>query len=394
MEKAIQFGAGNIGRGFMGQLFWEAGYRVYFVEYRKELVTMLNEAGKYPLRLLDAYSKKEIDLTIDNYEAVTTEERDKVAEIFAQADVAGTAVGVRNLEAITPLVAAGIKRRKSVTIRPIDIYLCENTYGAGEKLKEYVFKLLSAGEREWAEENIGFVGTSVARMVPAADKRFAKEGPLFVVADSYHKLPYDKLAQRAPALPIEGINGISNIKAEFARKLHTHNLGHAAMGYLGYLKGYTYVDEPFNDDSLLEIFNGALEETAKALVKRYPEDIKEDEHREIRKDVVVRFGNPMLMDTLTRVAADPIRKLRNGERIIGSAKLCMDYGIATENIEYICGAAFCYDYPEDPKAVELQEIIKNQGIEAAIQRVSGVDPSGRLGSGIVRSYYDLRETRK
>ncbi len=391
---AIQFGAGNIGRGFMGQLFWEAGYKTYFVEYSKKMVTMLNEAGEYPLRLLDAYSKKEIDLTIGNYEAITSEELDKVAKIFAHADVAGTAVGVRSLEAITPLIVAGIKKRKSVNNTPIDIYLCENMYGAGEKLKEYVFKILSPDEQEWAEENIGFVGMSVARMVPAADKRFASNGPLFVVADSYHKLPYDKLAQRANTPLIEGMYGVYNMKAEFARKLHTHNLGHAAMGYLGYLKGYTYVDEPFNDNYLLGIFNGALEETAKALVKMYPNDIKEDEHKGIRKDVVVRFGNPMLMDALTRVAADPIRKLGNNERIIGSAKLCMKYGIDTKNIEYICGAAFCYDYPEDSKAVELQKIIKDKGIEGAIKQVSGIDPVSDLGNGIIESYHHLQKKRK
>ncbi|MEE9462589.1 MAG: mannitol-1-phosphate 5-dehydrogenase, partial [Bacteroidales bacterium] len=112
MKTAIQFGAGNIGRGFMGQLFREAGYETCFVEYDKELVAESNAAGKYPLRLLDAYSKKEIDLVIDNYKAVATEDQDKVSEFFAQADVAGTAVGVRNLEGITSLVAAGIKKRR------------------------------------------------------------------------------------------------------------------------------------------------------------------------------------------------------------------------------------------------------------------------------------------
>jgi mannitol-1-phosphate 5-dehydrogenase len=394
MKIAVQFGAGNIGRGFMGQLFWESGHKTVFVEYNKELVQLLNEAGKYPLRLLDAYSKKEIDLTIDNYEAVTTEEQEKVAEIFAKADIAGTAVGVRNLEAITPLVVAGIKKRKSVNNTPVDIYLCENMYGAGEKLKNNVFKLLTPAEKEWADKNIGFVGTSVARMVPAADKRFAKEGPLFVVADSYHKLPYDKLAQRAQTPSIEGIKGVYNIKAEFARKLHTHNLGHAAMGYLGYLKGYTYVDEPFNDKFLLKIFNGALEETAQALVRKYPLDIQEDEHFEIRKDVVVRFGNPMLMDALTRVAADPIRKLGNNERIIGSAKLCKEFEISTKNIEYICGAAYCYDYPEDPSAVKLQSVIKSKGIEAAVEEISGVNSSSEFGKGIVSSYLELMEKGK
>ncbi len=394
MKTAVQFGAGNIGRGFMGQLFREAGYKTYFIEYNKELVTMLNEAGRYPLRLLDAYSKKEIDLTIDNIEAVSTEETEHGAEIFAGADIAGTAVGERALEAIAPIVAAGIRKRMSGPRGPLDIYMCENMYPAGDTLKNYVFAFLSGEEREWAEKNIGFVSTSVARMVPAPDKRFENEGPLFVVADSYHKLPYDLPARRAPEPPIEGLKGVSNFKAEVERKLYTHNLGHAAMGYIGYLKGYTYVHEPFEDDFLRPIFDGALEETAEALVKMYPKDIDPEEHREIRKDVNVRFGNPMLMDSLTRVARDPLRKLGKSDRLVGSAKLCLDYGIFPEYIAYICGAAFCYDYPEDPKAVELQEIIRAKGIEAAVNEVSGIGPASPLGKKIIESYNDLRQKRE
>lgn len=393
MKKAIVFGAGNIGRGFMGQLFHEAGYYMTFVEYRKELVDMLNDAGRYPLRLLDAYSGKEIDLVIDRFNAVHTGETEAVARIFAGADVAGTAVGVNNLEAITPLVVAGIRERRKAQRPPIDIYLCENMYGAGDKLKEYVFSHLSPAEQEWAEENIGFTGTSVARMVPAPDKRFAGEGPLFIVADSYHKWPYDKDACRAPVPSVEGMQGV-NIEAEFARKLHTHNLGHAAMGYLGYLKGYTYVDESFLDDELLEIFSGALDETARALVQRYPGDIDEKEHREVIRDVIIRFGNPMLKDPLTRVIADPIRKLGPNERIIGSARLCREYGIETAYIEQVAGAAYCYDHPGDPKALRLQEMIREKGMEETLREVSDLDPYEEPGKGILGKYKGVCQKKK
>jgi mannitol-1-phosphate 5-dehydrogenase len=394
MKTAVQFGAGNIGRGFMGQLLWEAGYRTIFVEYDRTLVDRLNQAGAYPLRLLDAYSKKELDMTINNFEALSTEETDAAAEAFSKAEVVGTAVGVGSLEAIAPLVAAGIKMRKSGGYGPLDIYLCENMYGAGEKLKEFVIPHLTDDEARWAEDNIGFVATSVARMVPAPDKRFEKEGPLFVVADSYHKLPYDKPAQRAAEPPIEGLKPVANFKAEVERKLYTHNLGHAAMGYIGYLKGYTYVDEPFQDDFLRPIFDGALEETARALVKMYPQDIDPEEHRAIRQDVNIRFGNPMLRDALTRVARDPIRKLGAQDRLIGSAKLCLDYEVVPENIAYVCGAAYCYDYPEDPKAVELQDHIQKNGIGSALQEVSQISPDSLLGKKILDAYKDLQEKRK
>jgi mannitol-1-phosphate 5-dehydrogenase len=190
------------------------------------------------------------------------------------------------------------------------------------------------------------------------------------------------------------MKGVSNFTAEVKRKLYTHNLGHAAMGYIGYLKGYTYVHEPFSDDFLRPIFDGALEETAGALVKMFPDDIDPEEHREIRKDVNIRFGNPMLMDSLTRVARDPMRKLGANDRLVGSARLCLDYGIFPENIAYICGAAYCYDYQDDPSAVELQRIISADGIESAVKQVSDVDPGSDLGKKIVASYEELSEKRK
>jgi mannitol-1-phosphate 5-dehydrogenase len=393
MKIALQFGAGNIGRGFMGQLFWEAGYKTWFVEYSQELVSLLNDSGSYPLRLLDAYSRSEIDLVIDNFGAVTTSETERVTELFAEAEVVGTAVGVRNLEAIAPIIAGGIAARMERNPKPVDIFLCENVEGAGAILKESVFSLLTEKNRQWAEKNIGFVGTSVARMVPAADKRFAAEGPLFVVADSFHKLPFDEEARRAPLPPIEGLYGVSNFKAEVERKLYTHNLGHAAMGYIGYLNGYKYVHEPFDDAELLEIFDGALGETAQALVEMYPQDIDADDHRAILKDVRVRFGNPMLMDALTRVAQDPMRKLGPSDRLVGSARLCEKYGIDPRNIALICGAAFCYDYEADKSALELQSIISRDGIEEALRTVSRVEPSENLGKLILEAYYSLMQKK-
>ncbi len=361
MKIALQFGAGNIGRGFMGQLFFEAGYHTVFVEYNQTVVSLINELGRYPLRLLDAYTKHEVDMTIGNIEALSAVKNEEVADCFARADVVGTAVGVENLQAIAPLIAEGIRRRRSRGAGPVDIYLCENAYGAAAALRQAVHAELAEGTRGWTDANIGFVGTSVARMVPAPSDRFKGIHPLFVVADSYHKLPFDGKAVKAPQLPIEGMAAVANFEAEVTRKLFTHNLGHAALGYIGYLKGYTYVHEAFADEYLRAIFTNALEETALALVKMYPGDIDAEGHKEILKDVRIRFSNPMIMDAVTRVARDPLRKLAPDDRLIGSATMCLSHDVFPETIGLVCGAAYCYDYAGDPAAVRLQAQIAELG---------------------------------
>ena len=241
MKYAVQFGAGNIGRGFMGQLFWEANYRTTFIEKNKEIVKHINARKKYPLKLLDAYTKKEIDLIIDNIEGIEVDNIEGVSNAISKADIIGTAVGVGILEIIAPYIAAGIKMRMKKNPKPVDIYLCENTLEASDILKDAVLDKLEPDVRSWAEENIGFSGMVVARMVPPPSDRFGIKDPLFVVADSYHELPFDGKKIKADTPNIKGMKPVNNFEAEFERKLFTHNLAHAALGYLGYLKNYTYV---------------------------------------------------------------------------------------------------------------------------------------------------------
>jgi mannitol-1-phosphate 5-dehydrogenase len=395
MKVAVQFGAGNIGRGFMGQLFWEAGYKTVFVEVYTELVESLNRSAGYPLKLLDASSRREIDLTIDRCEAVWAGDSAAVARVVEGARVIGTAVGVKNLSAIAPALALGIEKRFTSKKEPVDIYLCENVVNAAGILREEVGKrIVEAKILEWMDKSIGFVGTVVARMVPSVGERYGRKDPLLVVADSYHKLAYDARAVKAPQPPIEGMYPVDHFRAVVERKLYTYNLGHAALAYLGYLKGYTFVHEPFEDEQLMEVFQGALDETCDAIVKKYPHVFTVQGNEEIRADIDLRFGNPMLQDTVHRVGRDPLRKLGPDDRLVGSAKLCMENGIFPGNIASVCGAALCYDYDPDPDARQLQSMIASQGVEKTLWKVSNVDPSSDFGKVVVDSYHELEELKK
>jgi mannitol-1-phosphate 5-dehydrogenase len=389
MQSAVQFGAGNIGRGFMGQLFWEAGLTTVHVDTDSRLVDLINSRGSYTLRLLDAYTRTQRDLLIDRVQAVRASDRERVAAHVAEAGYAGTAVGVKNLTSLAPLLAAGIAARRERNPRPMDIYLCENVLDAARTLREATLSLLEPGLRGWAEGNIGFVGTSVARMVPPPRVDRGSDDPLLVVADAYHELPFDAAASRAAPLPAAGVHGVANFAAEVERKLFTHNLGHAALAYLGHLKGFTYVHEPFDDPELSAVFDGALEETARALLSRHAADLDAAQHREILRDVRIRFSNPLLMDTVRRVARDPMRKLGPQDRLVGSVRLCLTQGVFPRHVLRVCAAALLYDDAEDPDAVRLQELIRGNGVEGVLAEVSGIAPESEEGREIIRSYREL-----
>jgi mannitol-1-phosphate 5-dehydrogenase len=387
---AVQFGAGNIGRGFMGQLLREAGLEIVFVDADASLVDRLNERGRYPLRLLDAYSQTPRDLTIDRFTALRTAQEDTIVEAVAGARVVATAVGVANLDAVAPLLAKGIHRRRERAGEPLDVYLCENMLEAASMLSERVMSLLDDPDRVWAQRNIGFVGTSVARIVGGAGTRSAQDDPLLVIADAHRDTPYDGRASRAGELGLGDFHPVNNFKAEVERKIFTHNVGHAALAYLGYLRGHTFIHETFADDFVKSVFEGALDETTEALLRRYPRDLDRREHLAIRQDVRVRFGNPLLRDAIVRVAKDPIRKLGRDDRIIGAAELCLSQGIAPDHIATICAAALCYDYPDDTHALRLQTMIRERGLGEALEQISGVEPSSGFGQKVLAQHQALR----
>jgi mannitol-1-phosphate 5-dehydrogenase len=387
---AVQFGTGNIGRGLMGQLFWEGGFDTVFVDSNAALVEQLNGQGNYPLRLLDAYSRSIRDLTISGFHSLHTSNLAAITEGITDARIIATAVGVANLDAISPLLAVGIRRRFEQGAGPLDVYLCENMLGAATMLSKKVIGLLNGQARAWAADNIGFVGTSVARIVGGAGVRSPQDDPLLVVADAHRDVPYDGKTTRAGEPGIEGFHPASNFKAEVERKIFTHNVGHAGLAYLGYLRGHTYIHETFDDDFVRSVFNGALDETTEALLRQYPADLDRREHMEIRKDVRVRFSNPLLKDGITRVAKDPIRKLGCDDRIVGAAELCRSQGVAPDHIATICAAALCYDCPEDPHAVRLQAMIRQQGMEETLRHLSGIEPASGFGQQVIAQYHSLR----
>jgi mannitol-1-phosphate 5-dehydrogenase len=389
-KPAVQFGAGNIGRGLMGQLFWESGYETTFIDANPSLVDQLNRRGNYPLRILDAYSRQIHELTIDRFLALAANREDTIAEAVAEAHVVATAVGMTNLDAIAPLLAAGIRRRHERDSGPLDIYLCENMLGAATLLSEKTISLIDEPAKTWAGRSIGFVGTSVARIVGGAGMRSSQDDPLLVVADAHRDIPYDGNATCTSGLDIEGFHGVGNFEAEVERKIFTHNIGHAALAYLGYLRGHTYIHETFEDSFVSSVFDGALDETTEALLRRYPADLDRRKHMEIRGDVRVRFGNPLLRDDITRVAKDPLRKLGPDDRIAGAAHLCASQGIVPDHIATVCAAALCYDHREDSHALRLQTMIPQIGVQETLRQVSGVEPTGDFGRKVIADYHRLR----
>lgn len=323
MKRAVMYGGGNIGRGFIGALLSASGYRVTFVDVADAVVNGLNEKGEYPLRILSSEGYE--DRMVTNVCAVNGKDAEAVAEVISEADIMATSVGAKILPYIVPNIVAGIRARIAKGGAPLNLLICENLMDANEVLKELITPHLSAEELAWFNENFGLVETSIGRMVPVQTEQMRDGEPLRVCVESYGFLPVDKAAFRGEIPEIDGMVPFSPFDFFVKRKLYLHNMGHATCAYLGDVLGLAYIYEAIDEEAVCSIVRGAMTESARALSGAYGVELE----RLLRHidDLLYRFTNRALMDTCLRVGGDPARKLSPKDRLIGAATLCEKQGI-------------------------------------------------------------------
>lgn len=320
--KAVMYGGGNIGRGFIGTLFSASGYETVFVDVVDAVVNTLNQEHKYPVRILSNEGHKDIEVT--NVSAVDGKNADAVAETIANADILATAVGVNVLKFIVPNIAEGIRRRMARNGGPLDIIICENLMDANKVIEGMLKALLNEEEQAWFDKNIGLVEASIGRMVPVQTDEMKDGNPMRVCVEGYGYLPVDKAAFKGEIPAIKNMVPFEPFDFYIKRKLYVHNMGHATCAYLGDLLGLEYIYQSIDHDDILVVVKMAMEESALALSKHY--GVPFESITLHINDLLYRFTNAALKDTCKRVGGDPARKLSPHDRLIGSSSLVLENG--------------------------------------------------------------------
>jgi mannitol-1-phosphate 5-dehydrogenase len=380
MKEAIIFGAGNIGRGFIGQLFSESGYRVAFVDVDRPLLDALNRRGAYTIRLVT--NEETAEVTVGPVRAIHAEDADQVGQAVARAEIGATAVGAAALKHVAPNVARGVCQRAAESNPlPLNLIICENLHGAAAIFREMVQARLAAEQHQFMAERIGFVDTVIARMAPPLTPEMRQLDPSLIIVEPYKELPVDRDGFVGPPPSIVGMIPHTPFPFFTDRKLYIHNAGHAALAYLGYLAGYEYGYQALADDEIYFQARGAMEESALALTRAYRPPA--GALLANIEDLLRRFGNRALGDTVLRLGRDPIRKLARSDRLVGAALNAMAQGVQPVNLITGIVAALRFDHPADPIARELQARLATDGIRRVLAEVCELPAGHPLHEAVV-----------
>ena len=380
MKQAIQFGAGNIGRGFMGAILERSGWHVTFADVVEPIVDAINTQKHYTVHILD---QECYNWEITNISAVNSAGPD-IAPAIAQCDLITTAVGPLVLPKIAVTIAQGIRSRIAAGNKePMNIICCENGLRTTTRLKNETFKHLSEAEIAFCDEYIGFADCAVDRICPKPDF----ENPLDAAVEEYMEWDMERSAWKGPLIEVEGLTYTDNLMGCLERKLFTLNSGHAICAYLGSLKGYKTIIDSIRDEAIGRIVHKAMQESGEGLIKEFNFD--PDTHHAYVERIFRRLQNPQLQDEVQRVGREPIRKLTPGDRLIKPLTTAASYGLPVDHLAYGAAAALLFDCPEDPQSVELLAKIKAEGVEKTQTFYSELQPDNPLHKRIVDIYHAL-----
>jgi mannitol-1-phosphate 5-dehydrogenase len=366
---AVHFGAGNIGRGFIGLALHSAGHRVIFVDVDDSLILSIVATDSY--RVIETGSNGTVH-TVNNFTGLNSATNaDQVVQSIAQADIVTTAVGPRILEFVAPLIAKGLAAR--TLVRPLAVMACENAIGATDTLKSFVAAVATDVELSRAQ----FANTAVDRIVPVQDST----GGLDVTVEAFSEWVIDRTPFDGAEPIIPGAHFVDDLAPYIERKLLTVNTGHASIAYLGLRAGARHIAEALSMTSVAVLVDAVLDETTRMLVARHGLD--ETDQRAYVEQTLDRFRIPDLDDELIRVGRQPLRKLSRHERLIEPAAVLAESGVTPVALLRVIEAAVMFDVPSDDESVELQRMRATLSAEEIATTVCGIERGHPLFSSLI-----------
>jgi len=357
---AVHFGAGNIGRGFVGLLLSNAGYDLVFADVADALIEGLQNSESYSVHEVGDDPRTTV---VRGYSALNSaKQAAELTDAIARADVVTTAVGAHILKFVAPAIAAGIAARPAGAAR-VAVMACENAINGTDILKAEV-------ERNYSGDDLAdralFANTAVDRIVPAQ----AADAGLDVTVENYFEWAIETPPFEGAVPEIDGVTWVDDLEPYIERKLFTVNTGHATAAWFGYAAGIEKISDALADPTVSAKVADALADTKSLIVAKHGvDDVVQTAY--VSK-ILKRFANPHLPDTTLRVGRGPLRKLGRHDRFISPASQLAERGMPADGLLAAIGAGLGFDTADDPEAVELQRLLGALSSEEAVQQITGL----------------------
>lgn len=363
--KATHFGAGNIGRGFIGEILHQNGFSIDFVDINETIIDALKERNSYEIELAAAEKKH---IKVEQVTGINNQkDPEAVIASVATSDIVTTAIGPNILPFIAELIAKGIqKRRLEGNDTPLDVIACENMIGGSQFLLNKVREFLNKEDLSYVDDFIGFPNAAVDRIVPMQQH----DDPLFVSVEPFCEWLVDDTQSKAKQIRLDNVGYVSDLTPYIERKLFSVNTGHATTAYTGNYYGYTTIGEAIVDDKVLNQLKAVLQETGDLLIAKW--DFARSQHEQYIQKIIERFKNPYISDDVSRVARTPIRKLGYDERFIRPIREAKERGLAYQSLVNVVAMILQYDDPNDEESVRLQKMLKENSVADVIYEVTGL----------------------
>ncbi len=382
----VIFGAGKIARGFIGHLLYLSGIDFTFVEYSDALADLINERGQYTVNIL---GNSEKNCVVTNAKALKFDQPEAITDAIANADCVFTAVGGKNLGGIVELLTKGVEK-KAVKGGNLNIITCENWKQPAQILRDGIAANISEDAKAYFEECVGTTEAVIMRSGIEADKELLEKDPLVVNVQDFWELPIDASRLVGELPEIMCVKLVPEFTGFLERKFYTYNAANGTTSFVGALLGHEKIADAAHDERILEILEGVYSETAQALSKKH--NFPLDEQMEFTRSSKRKLQDYTIVDFIERNARDPLRKLGKDDRLVGSARLVLQYGIVPENLATAIAAAIYYESEGDPSAEELVRMRKEEGIDAILTKVCEIEADGELGM-LVKSKIALLKER-
>lgn len=382
LNKALHFGAGRIGRALVGNILCQSGYEIIFVDVARPCVDALNRHNKYPLQVISP--EGESRLLIEHVSALHFDQTKEIECAIATANLVSTSVGPLQLPVIAPVIARGLRRRfHGGQSLPLNVVPFENTHSNGDLLRRLVFSHLTAEEQQRFQPLCGFPNTTIT--VTAFDVKANDPTGLLAGIDrpEDREIVADRKGFVAPAPRLAEIILTDELERFEDRKMFVAG-AHAIGAYAGHRRGHTTYSEAMQNRAPRAALLGALDEMS-ALLQRL-HSFSAPEMKRYLDPLTNRFCDLRFADPIARVGRDPKRKLAPGERMVRPARLATEKGLSCDHLVQGIVNALKYDHPQDAEAQQIQQSLREHGLEKTLADVTGIRADEELGRRVMTKW--------